>query len=160
MYNKYRVYDNQKKEWIMDSIYESPFGDLWSVKKGLFGNYKLELLSDTRYTRQRCTGLLDANEFSIYEGDICITKKGLCNEDGKEVKGVVSYYPDSAQYFLFDYKKDVYYPLNDVICKFLEIIGNVKASPEFLDIENEEESMQDNTQEEVKEQEITEETGD
>ena len=163
MYNKYRVYDNQTKEWVTDNVYESPVGDLWQAKKGLFGGYKFELLSDTRYTRQRCTGLTDMNKFMIYEGDICETTDGLCDENGNDVKGVVSYTSECAQYFLYDVRFDKYYPIGDEVCELLKIIGNVKASPEFLTDDTVEEVVEEDNSVEVQ-QEATEcsveETGD
>lgn len=123
----YRVFDNVEHGWVQDCIYLSPNDDLSMVKtkKSLFGNTKLNLVSDKRYICQRDIGLLDKKKNLIFEGDICSTKSN-------DIMGVIAYVPEHASYYLLDDRTMKYYPLSEVRCKQLEVIGNVFENKDLL----------------------------
>ena len=80
-------------------------GDLFAVKQTLFGNEKIEIVSDDDYTVQMCTDAADKYGNLIFEGDIC---KHTGDDD---VSGVVAYYAEHSAYYVFDDDDSAYYRL-------------------------------------------------
>lgn len=124
----YRIYDNYEHQWVRDGVYLSPYNDMYTSKKTMFGAEKLSLASEQRYTLQQDIGLYDVNRKLIFEGDICRAKD-------KNVIGVIAYSSENASYYLFDNNDYKYYVLNEVRCKQMEVIGNVFDNKSILSTE-------------------------
>ena len=127
----YRLYDHKLGEWVKDDFYVSFFGDVYLSKKTMFGNDKMYLVSDNRYTLHQDIGAYDVNNKLIFEGDIC---RNCHNHD---IVGVVGYYPEQAAYLLFEPKYDAKYRMNAVMIDTnsrseMEIIGNVFDDADFV----------------------------
>lgn len=120
----FRLYDHKQKAWVKDEFYVSFFGDVYLSKKSLFGNVKMSLASETRYTLHQDIGAYDINNKLIFEGDICRN----CNNH--DIVCVVGYYPEQAAFLLFEPKYDAKYRMNAVMIDSnsrseMEIVGNV-----------------------------------
>lgn len=120
----FRLYDHKEKSWVRDDFYVSFFGDVYLSKKTLFGNDKMSLASENRYTLHQDIGAYDVNGKLIFEGDICRN----CHDH--DIVGLVSYYPEQAAFLLFEPKYDAKYRMNAVMIDTnsrseMEIVGNV-----------------------------------
>ena len=120
----FRLYDHRRKQWVKDGFYVNSFGDVCFPKKMVFGNGKMSLASETRYTLHQSVGAYDVNGIMIFEGDICRNCKD------HDIVGVVSYYPEQAAYLLFEAKYDAKYKMNAFMIdnnsrSEMEVIGNV-----------------------------------
>ena len=120
----FRLYDHKKKQWVKDGFYVNSFGDACFPKKTVFGNGKMSLASEDRYTLHQSVGARDVNGVMIFEGDICRNCKD------HNIICVVSYYPDQASYLLFEAKYDSKYKMNAFMIDNysrpeIEVIGNV-----------------------------------
>ena len=124
----YRVFDRKEKHWVKEGIYLSPNNDLSTSKNAVFGNVKLSLSSDERYTWHRDIGLYDKDNVLIYEGDI--VEANLDEE--KKIIALVSYSLEFASYVLLDFKEHKYYTLGMNKCKFIKVIGNVFDNSDLL----------------------------
>lgn len=113
----YRVYDNEKNEFLDGEYYLSPLNDVTVFNKGLFRK-RIDLLSSERYIFQRDIGLQDKDGRLIYEGDVLDCK----NED-KSFTGTVVYSPDIASYIVLDFDNKKYYPLGKDYMQFVKVIG-------------------------------------
>ena len=127
----FRLYDHKAKQWYNDDFYVSFFGDVYLSKKTLFGNDKMSLASETRYTLHQDIGAYDINGKLIFEGDIC---RNCHNHD---IVGVVGYYSEQAAYLLFEPKYDAKYRMNAVMIDSdsrseMEIIGNVFDNADLI----------------------------
>lgn len=127
----FRLYDHKKKQWLRSGFYVNSLGDVCFPKKSLFGNGKMSLASDTKYTLHQSVGAYDINGNMIYEGDICRN----CNDHN--IIGVVSYYPEQACYLLFEAKYDAKYRMNAFMIdnnsrSEMEIIGNVIDNQDLI----------------------------
>ena len=127
----YRLYDHKEKQWVKDDFYVSFFGDVYISKKTLFGNDKMSMASETRYTLHQDIGAYDVNGHLIFEGDICRN----CNNH--DIVGVISYYPEQAAYLFFETKYDAKYSMSAFMIDEssrpeMEIIGNVFDNADLM----------------------------
>jgi len=128
MHQVYRVYDRLSNKWLSPfEVCELPNGDLCSLKKTLFGNYKMKLLADSQYIRHRCTGNVDRNRKLVYEGDIC------CHVSN--VTGIITYLTELSSFVLLDHKTTQYFHLPEQVYKDITVIANVCDNPEIAERE-------------------------
>lgn len=118
----FRVYDNDKQQWLKDNIYLSSNDDLFLIKQSLFGMIKVPLALDVeRYICHRDIGLYDKHNVLVYEGDYI---KAQVDED-KEVVGLVAYAYDLSAYVILCVDSDEFYTLGSQVCEYIEVVGNV-----------------------------------
>ena len=118
----YRVYDNEQKKWVRDNIYLTPDGELFLIKKSLFGTVKVPLaLSQDRYIYHKAIDLSDKNKKEIYEGDYI---KAQVGED-KSVIGLVAFATELSSYVILCVDSDEFYTLGSEVTEHIEEIGNV-----------------------------------
>lgn len=135
----YRVYDTQECEWIRDNIYLNPDGDLFLIKKSIFGRTKKPVLLDSdRYVWHQDIELYDKNEDLIYIGDYVRAQV----EENRFVIGVVACAQDPAAYAILCEDIKECFILGSEVCQFVEIIGNVFDGYE-VDIEETEEDSEE-----------------
>ena len=116
-----RIYDTQEKKWMpRDEFFLSCYGDLYHVTKGMFGNYKMKLVSSDRYVTHSDTGVNDRNGVPVFEGDICDAML-----PDKHIQVTVAYVPECGGYKLFDYDNSNYYDIWKATSAVIEVIGNV-----------------------------------
>lgn len=116
----FRVYDNEQKKWVKDDVYLSPNGDLFLIKKSLFGMTKT-LLDYERYVYHRDIGLNDKNETLIHEGDYI---RARVAEDKEEI-GLVAYAHELSAYVILCVDSDTFYTLGSNVSEEISVIGNV-----------------------------------
>jgi hypothetical protein len=115
---EYRVYDTAKGKWIRHSVYLSPEGVLFTVKRSLFGWTKG--FAPESYIYHRTIDLYDRNGEMVYEGDFI--KAQL--DENRSVIGLVTYaYEMSMWIILCD--DNTFYTLGSEVAEHIEIIGNV-----------------------------------
>lgn len=118
----YRVYDNEKKRWIKNNVYLAPDGDLFLIKRFLFGIIKvLHRLDSDRYTHHKDIDLYDKNNVLVYEGDYI---KAHVDEN-KDVVGVVAYAHELSAYVILCVDTDEFYTLGSSVSEEIAVIGNV-----------------------------------
>lgn len=118
----YRVYDNELKKWLKDNIYLSPDGELFLIKKSLFGMVKVPLaLSQDRYIYHKKIDLLDKNKKEIYEGDYIKAQVG----DDKSVIGLVAFAEELSAWVILCVDSDEFFTLGSEVTEYIEEIGNV-----------------------------------
>lgn len=125
----FRVYDNEKKEWLKDNIYMSPDETLFKIKQGLLGMTKIPLDAE-RYIHHKDIGLYDKNSKLVFEGDYIRAVVGKVdeNDENSENKieiGLVTYAYDLSAYIIICLDSDTWYTLGNSVCEYIEIIGNV-----------------------------------
>lgn len=116
---QFRVYDNVNHKWADGDFCLSSFGDLFAVKRTLFGNEKIEIVDDEDYTVHMCTESRDKYGNFIFEGDIC----KYTGDDN--TSGVVAYYEDNCAYYIFDDENSTYYRMIPDNREEMVIVGNV-----------------------------------
>lgn len=127
----FRVYDTEKKQWVKDNIYLSPDGDLFLIKKSVFGMVRVPLtLSQDKYIYHKDIGLTDKTGQEVFEGDYIRAVVGKVdeNDEGSEDKieiGLVTYAHELSAYIILCVDSDVFYTLGSSTCEFIEVIGNV-----------------------------------
>lgn len=116
-----RVYDTKENKWMpRDEFFLTCYGDLYHVEKGMFGYYKMNLVSPERYVTHSDTGFNDKNGTPIFEGDICDVE--LTDE---KIRCVVAYVVEQATYCLFDDDNSKYYTIGSGIYEAATVVGNV-----------------------------------
>lgn len=118
----YRIWDTQTRKWINDGIYMSPsvFGDLYILKKTIFGN-KLVPISDENYVIHKEVNLCDKNGKMVYEGDYI---KAQVSED-REVLGLIVYANELSAYIILCDESEEWFSLGSEVCEHIEVVGNV-----------------------------------
>lgn len=118
----FRVYDNEKKEWVKKNIYLNANDELFLMKQSLFGVVKVPLVLDAnRYIFHKDINLYDKNGILVYEGDYIRARV----TDDKEEVGLVSYAHELSAYVILCTNSDTFYTLGSETTEFIEIIGNV-----------------------------------
>lgn len=119
----YRVYSIDEKKWIRENICLSPYphSDLYLLKKGIFGRYKLKLVSNEKYTIHKDIGLYDKNDVLIFEGDYC----KLCADGDREIIGMVVYAHQLCSYIVLCNDTNEYFNLGSEFSGYIEVVGNV-----------------------------------
>ncbi len=118
----YRVYDNEQKRWVRDNIYLNPDGDLFKIKKSIFGMVKVPLaLSQDRYVYHKAIDLWDKNQKRVHEGDYIMAQ---VSED-KSVVGLVAFAVELSSYVILCVESDEFFTLGSETTDYIEIIGNV-----------------------------------
>lgn len=118
----YRVRDTLKDCWIKDNVYLSPDGELFLIKKSVFGMVKVPLALDaTRYIYHRAIDLWDKNQKQVHEGDYI---KAQISED-RSVVGLVAFAVELSAWVILCDDSDEFYTLGSETTEFIEIIGNV-----------------------------------
>ena len=118
----YRVYDNEQKKWVKDNIYLNPDGELFLIKKSVFGMVKVSLaLSQDRYIYHKAIDLWDKNQKQVHEGDYI---QAQVSED-RSVVGLVAFAVELSSYVILCVDSDEFYTLGSETTEFIEVIGNV-----------------------------------
>ena len=121
MYELFRVYDNEEKCWVKDNVYLSPDGELFLIKRSVFGWTKLPLaLSQERYVYHRTIDLWDKNNVQIHEGDYI---QAQVDED-KSVIGLVAFATELSAYVILCVDSDEFYTLGSEVMDLIQVIGN------------------------------------
>ena len=120
---EYRVYDNEKKCWVKENVYLTPEGELFLIKRSVFGWTKLPLIlsQEERYVYHRAIDLWDKNQELIYEGDYIKAQV----DENKIVVGLVAYAHELSAYVILCVDSDEFYTLGSEVCEYIEKIGNV-----------------------------------
>nr|DAQ07437.1 MAG TPA: YopX protein [Caudoviricetes sp.] len=119
----YRIYDTKEKKWVRKyNLYLNPIGDMFISNPTIFGNEKMQLLSDDRYVLHNWLGMHDKNHINIYEGD-------FVSVDETDVVGLIAYIPELASYKILEDETSLYYSLSDKMSDRIEVIGNVFEPP-------------------------------
>lgn len=130
----YRVFDTEMNQWIKDDVYLNPDGDLFLIKKSIFGRTKKPVLLDSdRYAWHQDIELYDRENNLVYIGDYV---KAQITED-KSAIGLVCYAHDMSAYIILC-DDNIFYTLGSEVTEFIQIIGNVFDGYE-IDIEETEE---------------------
>lgn len=118
----YRVRDTLKGYWIKDNVYLSPDGELFLIKKSVFGMVKVPLaLDSTRYIYHRAIDLWDKNQKRVFEGDYILAK---VSED-KSVIGLVAFAVELSAWVILCVDSDEFFTLGSETTEFIQVIGNV-----------------------------------
>lgn len=135
----FRVYDTQTCEWIKDNIYLNPDGDLFLIKKSIFGRTKKTvLLESDRYVWHQDIELYDKNNNMVYIGDYIKAQV----EENRSVIGLVAYAHEMSAYIILCDDTNEFFTLGSNVCELIEIIGNVFDGYE-VDIEETEEDSEE-----------------
>ncbi len=118
----YRVYDNEQKKWAKENIYLSPDGELFLIKKSVFGMVKVPLtLSQDRYIYHKAIDLWDKNQKQVFEGDYIRAQVA----EEKLVIGLVAFAVELSAWVILCVDSDEFYTLGSETTDFIEVIGNV-----------------------------------
>lgn len=140
----YRIYDIERNQWIKDNVYLNPDGDLFLIKKSIFGRTKKTVLLDSdRYVWHQDIELYDKENNLVYIGDYI---RAQVKED-RSVIGLVSYAHDLSAYVILCDDTNEFFTLGSNVCELIEIIGNVFDGYEVDIEETEEDSEEDETNE-------------
>ena len=125
----FRVYDNKQKKWLKDNIYLNLDGDIFLIKRGLFGRIKI-LLDFERYICHQDIGIADKNGIEVFEGDYIRAVVGKVyetdeNSEDKVETGLVTYAAELSAYVILCVDSDVFYTLGSDVTEYIEIVGNV-----------------------------------
>ena len=127
----FRVYDTQACEWIRDNIYLNPDGDLFLIKKSIFGRTKKPILLELdRYIYHNDIELYDKNNNMVYIGDYIKAQV----EENRSVIGLVTYAHEMSAYIILCDETNEFFTLGSNVCELIEIVGNVFDGYE-IDIE-------------------------
>ena len=127
----YRVYDVEQEKWVKNNVYLNPDGELFLIKKSIFGMVKIPLaLSPERYIYHEDIGLADRTGRDVFEGDYIRAVVGKVdeNDENSEDKveiGLVTYAHELSAYIILCVDNNVFYTLGSETTEFIEVIGNV-----------------------------------
>lgn len=135
----YRVFDIETNQWIKDNVYLNPDGDLFLIKKSIFGRPKKPiLLEPDRYVWHQDVELYDKNNNMVYIGDYIKAQV----EENKSVIGLVVYAHEMSAYIILCDETNEFFTLGSNVCEHIEKIGNVFDGYE-IDIEETEEDSEE-----------------
>lgn len=135
----FRVYDTQACEWIRDNIYLNPDGNLFLIKKSIFGKpKKLVLLDSDRYVWHQDIELYDKENNPIFVGDYI---RAEVSED-RSVIGLVCFAQELSAYIILCDDTNEFFTLGSEVCQLITKIGNVFDGYE-VDIEETEEDSKE-----------------
>lgn len=117
----FRVFDRKKETFVQDNIFLSPNGNLYMLKRNIFGIDKLVILSQDRYAYTKSIDLYDKNGTLIYEGDYVKAQVA----DDRIVSGIVSFAPELSAYIILCFESEEYFTLGESVCDLITVIGNV-----------------------------------
>ena len=118
----YRVRDTKKDCWITDKVCLTPEGELYIIKRSIFGWTKIPLeLSNDRYVYHQSIDLYDKDNVLVYEGDYI---EAQVAED-KPITGIVAYARELSAYIILCFDTDEFYTLGSNICEYIKVVGNV-----------------------------------
>lgn len=118
----YRVFDTEKRKWVKDNIYLNPDGELFLIKKSVFGMVKMPLALDTdRYIYHRTIDLWDKNQKQVHEGDYI---QAQVSED-RSVIGLVAFAVELSAWVILCTDSEEFFTLGSETTDFIEVIGNV-----------------------------------
>ena len=118
----FRVYNTEKKQWVKDNIYLSSDGELFLIKKSVFGMVKVPLaLSQDKYIYHKAIDLWDKENVQVFEGDYI---RARVAEDREEI-GLVSYAHELSAYIILCVDSDTFYTLGSNVSSEIKVIGNV-----------------------------------
>ena len=118
----YRVYDLEKMKWVKDNIYLNLDGDLFFIKRSVFGWTKVPLaLSPERYVYHKAIDLRDKEGYEVFEGDYI---KAQVEED-RFVIGLVAFAQELSAYVILCEENNEFFTLGTDVCEYIEKIGNV-----------------------------------
>ena len=117
----FRVFDRKKETFVQDNIFISPNGNLYMLKRNIFGIDKLVILSQDRYAYTKSIDLYDKNGTLIYEGDYVKAQVA----DDRIVSGIVSFAPELSAYIILCFESEEYFTLGESVCDLITVIGNV-----------------------------------
>lgn len=131
----YRVYDIESNQWIKDNVYLNPDGNLFLIKKSIFGRTKKPILLDSdRYVYHDDIELYDREGNPIFVGDYI---KAEVSED-RSVIGLVCFAQELSAYIILCDDTNEFFTLGSEVTEHIEKIGNVFDGYE-IDIEETEE---------------------
>ena len=140
----YRVYDIERNQWIKDNVYLNPDGDLFLIKKSIFGRTKKPVLLDSdRYVWHQDIELYDKENNPIFVGDYI---KAEVSED-RSVIGLVCFAQELSAYIILCDDTNEFFTLGSEVCQLITKIGNVFDGYEVDIEETEEDSKEDETNE-------------
>lgn len=118
----YRVYNKETKKWEKKNIYLNVDGELFLIKKSLFGAVKIPLeLSGDKYVVHKAIDLWDKDEKQVYEGDFIQARVDV----DKIVVGLVVFAQELSAYIILCVDSDVFYTLGSNVSEEIQVIGNV-----------------------------------
>ena len=118
----FRVFNTEANEWIKDDVYLNPDGDLFLIKKFIFGkSQKPILLESDKYVYHNDIELYDKHNNLVYIGDYI---KAKVAED-KSVIGLVTYAHEMSSYIILCDETNEFFTLGSEVCELIEVIGNV-----------------------------------
>lgn len=118
---EYRVYDNERKEWVEDGIYLNPSGELFLIKRSALGRTRMSKLSQERYTYHKAIDLWDNANVQVYEGDYIQAKV----DEDKTVVGLVAFAHELSSYVILCVDSDEFYTLGSEVSEYINVCGNV-----------------------------------
>lgn len=135
----FRVFDIETNQWIKDNVYLNPDGELFLIKKSMFGKpKKLVLLTKDRYVWHQDIELYDKNGNLIYIGDYIKAQV----EESRFVIGLVAYAHEMSAYIILCDETNEFFTLGSEVTELIEKIGNVFDGYE-VDIEEIEEDSEE-----------------
>ena len=135
----FRIYDNEKMEWVKEDVYLNSNGELFLIRQSLFGMIKTPLmLSQHRYVFNKAIDLYDKNNLQIFEGAYICARV----EENKTVIGLVVFAQELSAYIILCDETNEFFTLGSQVCDRIEVIGNVFDGYE-VDIEETEEDSEE-----------------
>lgn len=118
----FRVYNTTKKIWVKDNIYLDSNGELFLIKRSVFGWTKIPLTtSKDQYIYHKAIDLWDKHQNQVYEGDYIQAKV----DEDKMVVGIVAFAQELSAYVILCVDSDEFYTLGSEVTEFIQVIGNV-----------------------------------
>ena len=117
---EYRVYNTEKKCWIKN-VFLDCNGELFVLKRCIFGLTKPYYLSPDEYICHKAINLNDKDGMPVYEGDYIEAKVS----DDRTVIGLVCYAEELSAYVILCADSNEFFTLGSEVCDYIKVIGNV-----------------------------------